>query len=47
MIKHLFGDNTKSRYRLSNFPFTEPSFEVDASCPFCGGKGCSVCKRTG
>ncbi len=29
------------------FPFTEPSFEFAASCPFCEGKGCNVCSYTG
>lgn len=29
------------------FPFTEPSFELAVSCPFCGKKGCSVCSHTG
>ena len=29
------------------FPFTEPSFEFAASCPFCGGAGCHVCGHTG
>ncbi|MBI4033592.1 phenylalanine--tRNA ligase subunit alpha [Candidatus Saccharibacteria bacterium] len=29
------------------FPFTEPSFEFAASCPFCGGTGCQVCGHTG
>ncbi|MBI2007639.1 phenylalanine--tRNA ligase subunit alpha [Candidatus Saccharibacteria bacterium] len=29
------------------FPFTEPSFEFAASCPFCGGAGCNVCGHTG
>ncbi len=42
-----FGENTKTRFRPSFFPFTEPSVEVDASCPHCGGKGCRVCKGTG
>lgn len=46
-LKAMYGNNIKTRYRLSNFPFTEPSFEVDVSCPFCGQKGCSVCKKTG
>jgi len=35
------------RMRPSFFPFTEPSFEVDMSCTVCGGKGCSVCGKTG
>jgi phenylalanyl-tRNA synthetase alpha chain len=29
------------------FPFTEPSFEFAASCPFCDQKGCSICSQTG
>lgn len=45
--KFFFGENTKTRFRPSYFPFTEPSVEVDASCPNCGGKGCRVCKGTG
>ncbi|MDR0985887.1 MAG: phenylalanine--tRNA ligase subunit alpha [Mycoplasmataceae bacterium] len=47
LLKHLFGDDIKVRYRLSYFPFTEPSFEVDMSCINCQGKGCSMCKNTG
>ena len=42
-----FGPNTNTRFRPSFFPFTEPSAEVDISCPFCGGSGCRVCKQTG
>lgn len=29
------------------FPFTEPSFELALSCPFCQKKGCSVCSYAG
>ncbi len=47
LLKHLFGDNVHARFRLSYFPFTEPSFEVDVSCFNCQGKGCSICKKTG
>jgi len=46
-IKSLYGSDAKARYRPSYFPFTEPSVEVDVSCVICGGKGCSVCKKTG
>jgi len=43
-----FGPKTKVRFRASYFPFTEPSAEVDVSCPFCTkAKGCRVCKDTG
>lgn len=47
IIKRLFGENTKTRFRPGHFPFTEPSFEVDMSCFKCEGKGCSVCKHSG
>lgn len=29
------------------FPFTEPSFEFNLSCPFCQKKGCSICGYAG
>ena len=47
LIKHLFGEKATIRLRPSFFPFTEPSVEVDATCPYCGGKGCGICKGTG
>lgn len=42
-----FGPGTRTRFRPSYFPFTEPSAEVDVSCMLCGGAGCSACKGTG
>lgn len=45
--KQMFGQNVKTRFRPSYFPFTEPSTEVDVSCNLCHGKGCPVCKGTG
>ncbi|MBL3641222.1 phenylalanine--tRNA ligase subunit alpha [Peribacillus frigoritolerans] len=45
--KKVFGQDREIRLRPSFFPFTEPSVEVDISCKICGGKGCSVCKKTG
>ena len=47
MANRMFGEGRKVRFRPSFFPFTEPSVEVDVSCPFCNGKGCSVCKGSG
>jgi phenylalanyl-tRNA synthetase alpha chain len=29
------------------FPFTEPSFELALSCPFCQKQGCQICSQTG
>ncbi|MCG8402478.1 MAG: phenylalanine--tRNA ligase subunit alpha [Firmicutes bacterium] len=43
----MFGSKTKTRFRPSFFPFTEPSAEVDISCTSCGGQGCRVCSHTG
>lgn len=47
MLTELFGPDTKTRFRPSFFPFTEPSVEVDVTCPNCGGQGCRLCKGTG
>ena len=47
LVKKMFGEETKTRFRPSFFPFTEPSVEVDVSCFECGGKGCKLCKGTG
>ena len=46
-VREFFGASTKTRFRPSYFPFTEPSAEFDASCVFCGGKGCRTCKQSG
>ncbi len=42
-----FGQDVRTRFRASYFPFTEPSAELDIECFVCGGDGCPVCKRTG
>lgn len=46
-VRRFFGSGTKSRFRPSFYPFTEPSAEVDVTCSVCHGSGCSTCKRTG
>jgi phenylalanyl-tRNA synthetase alpha chain len=46
-VHRLFGPETKTRFRPSYFPFTEPSAEVDYSCFNCGGDGCRICKWSG
>ena len=47
LAKTVFDKDTKTRFRPSYFPFTEPSVEVDVTCCECHGKGCSLCKGTG
>jgi phenylalanyl-tRNA synthetase alpha chain len=46
-VREFLGPKVRTRLRPSYFPFTEPSVEVDATCVFCGGKGCNVCKQSG
>ncbi|WAW15502.1 phenylalanine--tRNA ligase subunit alpha [Peptostreptococcus equinus] len=46
-VQKLFGPDTKTKFRPHNFPFTEPSAEIDVTCFKCGGKGCPVCKGEG
>ncbi len=43
-MKGLFGADVKVRLRPSYFPFVEPGFETDVSCPYCHQKGCRICK---
>ncbi|MCK4800085.1 phenylalanine--tRNA ligase subunit alpha, partial [Candidatus Parcubacteria bacterium] len=38
-LKGLFKKEVKIRLRPSYFPFVEPGFEIDVSCPYCGGNG--------
>ena len=47
MLKALFKKDIEVRLRPGFFPFTEPSYEMDAKCPFCGGKGCHTCGGSG
>ena len=44
--RRFFGA-TRTRFRPSYFPFTEPSAEMDVECRLCAGRGCSACKGTG
>ena len=42
-----FFGATRTRFRPSFFPFTEPSAEMDVECALCKGSGCAACKNTG
>lgn len=46
-IKEFYGQGTKVRFRPHNFPYTEPSAELDIQCFSCKGKGCPLCKSEG
>ena len=45
--RRIFSATTKTRFRPSYFPFTEPSAELDVECLICHGAGCAACKQTG
>jgi phenylalanyl-tRNA synthetase alpha chain len=47
LMKRLYGEEAKVRFRPHHFPYTEPSAEVDLMCFNCHGKGCSMCKQEG
>lgn len=46
-LRRMFGPETRTRFRPSYFPFTEPSAEFDFSCFKCNGVGCRICKGSG
>ncbi len=43
LARRLFGQEVRTRFRASYFPFTEPSAEFDVECFLCHGEGCPVC----
>jgi len=47
MLSEVFKSDINVRLRPGFFPFVEPGFEMDATCTFCDGKGCSTCKNSG
>ena len=47
LLQEFLGRKVEIRFRPSFFPFTEPSSEVDCSCPLCQGKGCAMCSGMG
>ena len=47
MLSEIFKTDIDVRLRPGFFPFVEPGFEMDATCTFCGGKGCPTCKNSG
>ncbi len=46
-LEEYYQQDLEVRMQPFYFPFTEPSFEMALSCPFCRKKGCHVCSQTG
>jgi phenylalanyl-tRNA synthetase alpha chain len=47
VMRALFGEERRVRFRTHFFPFTEPSMEPDVSCGICDGAGCRTCRYSG
>lgn len=46
-LEEYYGQELEVKSQPFYFPFTEPSFELALSCPFCQKKGCHICSMTG
>lgn len=46
-LSEYYGQEIEIKSQPFYFPFTEPSFELALSCPFCQKKGCHICSNTG
>jgi phenylalanyl-tRNA synthetase alpha chain len=46
-LQEYYGQAIEIKSQPFYFPFTEPSFELALSCPFCQKKGCHICSHTG
>jgi phenylalanyl-tRNA synthetase alpha chain len=47
VMRAIFGEARRVRFRTHYFPFTEPSIEPDVSCGICDGAGCRTCRYSG
>jgi phenylalanyl-tRNA synthetase alpha chain len=47
LVRMLFGEGSRLRFRGHYFPFTEPSIEADLQCTVCGGSGPNVLRNGG
>jgi phenylalanyl-tRNA synthetase alpha chain len=46
-LQEYYGKDLEVKTQPFYFPFTEPSFELALSCPFCSKQGCSICSQSG
>jgi phenylalanyl-tRNA synthetase alpha chain len=46
-LQEYYGQEVEIKSQPFYFPFTEPSFELALSCPFCQKKGCHICSQSG
>lgn len=46
-LSEYYQQDIEIRSQPFYFPFTEPSFELALSCPFCKKQGCNICSQSG
>ena len=47
VAQHLYGPETKIRFRPKFYPFVEPGVNGEVTCFLCKGEGCRLCKKSG
>lgn len=47
LLKSIYGNERKVRFKPKFYPYTEPSIGADVSCKSCGGDGCASCHGSG
>ncbi|MFI6178973.1 phenylalanine--tRNA ligase subunit alpha [Nonomuraea sp. NPDC051191] len=47
VVRALYGDRVRMRFKPKYYPYTEPSLGLDIACTACGGDGCEACHRVG
>ena len=47
LLKSIYGEDRKVRFKPKFYPYTEPSIGADVSCKNCGGAGCQACHGAG
>ena len=47
LLKAIYGNERKIRFKPKFYPYTEPSLGADVSCKSCNGAGCPACRGAG
>jgi phenylalanyl-tRNA synthetase alpha chain len=47
IVKRLYGEERRIRFKPKYYPYTEPSVGLDLSCVLCSGGGCDACHGVG
>jgi phenylalanyl-tRNA synthetase alpha chain len=47
VVRSLYGESTRYRFKPKYYPYTEPSLGMDIACTSCDGQGCPACHGAG